>query len=358
MFTSKHGGRRFDNLQDYLKEFVQKIRRHYKTYTALLIAVLLAAGFLMGVGILVRYDLQYFEEMPEIPIVYQNYRHRMDLTDINSLKIDWKHGDIKLLTADDTDQITIMEYSDKGLTSQKQLQLTTENQLLTISWSAEGFFQHLLSNDTKKLAVILPKSFADQLERFTCQNQQGNISIRGISAQVTTLKSHSGDIYHKNSRAAALFVTTTTGDIQLESLNCTGLKIQTTGGNVSGQAITAENAIVESTAGDVDLSGTLTNRMQLETISGAIRVLAEQYPADTSIESVRGDIDLYLPPAIRQEGFRLDYDTMYGRVDLDYPVVETQKHIGTVVYGNQLHAIKIKTTSGEITMQEMMLKDR
>ncbi len=191
----------------------------------------------------------------------------------------------------------------------------------------------------------------DHLNRVYAKTVSGKIKLENIRGNVE-VKTTSGDVVLGNVQGDLAW-SSTSGDLDLAKL-VGDLDLHTTSGEVSGQEINGDIK-ASSVSGDLAFRDSQGGLSYLHTTSGDIRAelkVIDKDVSDMSLSTVSGDITLYLP---EDASFDLDVSTVSGEINTGFKVlidsVSKRKLQGGVGTGGI--TIKLKTTSGDISLREL-----
>jgi len=176
------------------------------------------------------------------------------------------------------------------------------------------------------------------------------IYLPAKSYENVTVVTASGDVDLDDDRTFGhLSVKTTSGDIGLPRLSCGLTEINTVSGDVhlSGDV---EEANVHTISGEVEVSGA-ARRILLRTTSGDCDLRLETVPDDLNLESVSGDVRVYLPD---NDGFTLRYKRVSGDLRSDFTLTTSfGSRSGYATYKNgDLHEYSMTTVSGDLKLMK------
>jgi len=150
-----------------------------------------------------------------------------------------------------------------------------------------------------------------------------------------------------------VYTKTVSGNIKLRNIRG-NIEVKTTSGKVSGHEINGDIK-ASSVSGDLAFLDSQGGLSYLHTTSGKIRAelkIIDKDASGMSLSTVSGDITLYLP---EDASFDLDISTVSGEINSGFKVlidsVSKRKLQGEVGTGGI--TIKLKTTSGDISLREL-----
>lgn len=219
---------------------------------------------------------------------------------IKKIQVTTKAADIQIET-NNTDKMSVEYYGEK---EGKDLNLTTDNEVLNINEEKSYFCIGICNYAEHKIVISIPKDIDYEID----------------------LKTASGDIYLPTTKLSNVSIKTASGDIGV---------------------ISAKNAKLETVSGDIEISK--VNRLDAKTVSGEISV--NQIKRSCNIKTTSGDIDIAALELTEDSKI----STVSGDVEIDRnsgSFVKTETVSGEVsIRNNDRYAkteLTIKTTSGDI----------
>lgn len=244
---------------------------------------------------------------------------------IRTIEIDWYGGSVSV-AYHDGDTVEFSETSENELTEAMTLRYKVTDEALVIKYAKSG--TRLSSDHKKSLTVYIPKGTA--LRDVEIETVSADISVDHLTAAQTEIKTVSGSIDMKYmSILGTADITSVSGTINASFASAlTGLYIETVSGSAS--------AVVNK-----------TEEFDIETISGEVTVDFASLPQRGGMESVSGDITLYLPEEV---GFTLVFDTTSGKASIEHKFFVADD--GSYVYGNGEYKYGAGTVSGDIFIKK------
>lgn len=275
-------------------------------------------------------------------------------TTICGFQISWISGSIDIRRYGG-DEINITEYSKYEIDEEDKMEITEDHGILKIKWDKRGgifSFSSLTRLITKpffskQLVIEIPDAIADNLERLNCSSVSSKVTVSGIQAEHVDLSSTSGGVELYDIRAQLLKSGSVSGKVTLQNISTGSLNIDSTSGSVDASDFSAGNARFETVSGSLNLAGG-ANELKCNTVSGRINADLANCPAKVNCETVSGGIHLYIPD---NEGFRLRYSGLSGKMNTDFPVnINGKSESGTATYGNGKSDFKFGTVSGKMNV--------
>lgn len=221
---------------------------------------------------------------------------------IKEIKVTTKSADIEILRSNNP-YLEVKYYGEKN---DKDLSLTTNNQILNINEDTSYFCIGICNYAEHKILISVPENNDYEL---SIQTASGDISIDEIKSTKMTIKSISGDINISNAEFAK--VESTSGDIEINSASKLTAKtisgelvlhhiknycnIKTTSGDIEIILLElTENSSITTISGDVDINKNIGSYIKTETISGEVEISNNDRYAknELSIKTTSGDIEV------------------------------------------------------------------
>lgn len=229
-------------------------------------------------------------------------------TSITALDIDWISGEAEILVTNDSD-ILVREQSERGISASYAMVASEQGGVLTVRYAADEFLS-LPNLPPKKLEVHLPRAVAENLTEVRLNSVSADFDVATLTVK------------------EALIFDSVSGDLETDF-------------------ITADSAEVNTVSGKIDLDGSF-RQVTGSSTSGEIDLALRKCPDKIELTTVSGDVDLELP---RNAGFTLDYSTVSGDLESDFPL--TTERNGGHIYGDGSGSITIDTTSGDLKVEEL-----
>lgn len=273
---------------------------------------------------------------------------------IRGFQISWISGSIDIRRYGG-DEINITEYSKYDIDEEDKMEITEDHGILKIKWDKRGgifSFSSLTRLITKpffskQLVIEIPEAIADNLERLNCSSVSSKVTVSGLQAEHVDLSSTSGGVELYDIRAQLLKSGSVSGKVTLQNVSTGSLNIDSTSGTVDASDFSAGSARFETVSGSLNLAGG-ANELKCNTVSGKIYADLANCPVKVNCDTVSGSINLYIPD---NEGFRLRYSGLSGKMDTDFPVsINGKSDSGTATYGNGKSEFKFGTVSGKMNV--------
>ena len=193
-------------------------------------------------------------------------------------------------------------------------------------------------------AVSIPAIHADHLDLdVTSGNINAAAKVKTVSAETTSghIDLHitdsvkevsavttSGSVTIDAGNADRFTAESTSGSIRVTLKNVGDFKASSTSGDIFAEILKAKQADFDSTSGDMQLSISKLGSLKMETTSGSVQAALPSIP-----------------------GFTADLETASGQINYKLPLT---KQGGSYVCGDGSGEVEIHTTSGSITISEVI----
>ena len=229
-------------------------------------------------------------------------------TNITALDIDWISGEAEILVTNDTD-ILVREQSERGISASYAMVESERDGVLKVRYVADEFLS-LPNLPHKNLTVCLPRAVAENLTEVRLNSVSADFDVAALTVKNTlTFDSVSGDL--------------------------------------ETDFITADSAKVNAVSGKIDLDGSF-RQVTGGSTSGEVDLALRKCPEKLDLVTVSGDVELKLP---QNAGFTLDYSTVSGDLDSDFPL--TTERNGGHICGDGKGVLSVSTTSGALSVEEL-----
>lgn len=247
---------------------------------------------------------------------------------IKNINVNWLDGSVTL-TAADTSQVTVKETSNKKLRKEEQLHYYLKGDTLLIEYRGPGknIISAFGSGLSKKLEIQIPREHASSLGEILVDGVSSDISLDDLKTKKLSLDNVSGDITLKNTETDTLAADTTSG-----SLHSTNLTVN-------------HNADTSTTSGDVILDGSV-KAADHDSVSGDLRITSSVCPEKVQADTTSGSVILNIPD---NAGFTVDYDTVSGDLETDFPTTGSDSHH---TYESGQSQFRLSTVSGDISISK------
>lgn len=153
--------------------------------------------------------------------------------------------------------------------------------------------------------------------------------------KTVTVRTISGDVFATNFELEAYDVTTTSGDIDLMRVNAYSCIFKSTSGEVDVVDSVCDSSLIDTVSGDIEIENGFLGDM--ETVSGSIEASDIAVIGDVNIETVSGDVDIFL---IEDSSVQVDFNSLSGAFK------------GKTDFGESEYILDISTTSGDVSVED------
>lgn len=237
---------------------------------------------------------------------------------VERLDIGWIAGSVEI-SAYDGEEIKITESASRTLAENEKLRWKLDNGVLCLRYCAPGIFDM----QAKSLTVLIPE----------------NLCLEGLEVDVT-----SADLtLNALSLSGEVNFDSVSGGVRACELACERLNISTMSGEAEVEG-SMERLRYSSTSGGMRADGLPEGcAVETDTVSGNMELRFAGCPGDIEADSTSGNVTVYLPGDV---GFELDYDSVSGGLDCDFPGLRG-------VYGSgAMFSMDVDTTSGDLDIRK------
>lgn len=221
---------------------------------------------------------------------------------VSRIEVEWVSGEVNVATHSDKD-VTFFEESSTLLKDSTSLYYWLEGTTLHIKFCRSGI--RSLNNLKKDLTLLIPEELS--LREIEVESVSGGISISGIDAD----------------------------EIKAEAVS----------GGISLDSCASGEVNVETVSGNAEISSVEGYSFDIETVSGAVSFSSGSAPRELDIETVSGQIVLYLP---EDSDFTMDFDTVSGAFSSELEYKNDGKRY---IFGMGMGDYSIDTTSGNVEIK-------
>ena len=227
---------------------------------------------------------------------------------LTEIDLDWVDGSVTVVSCQDA-YPSLTEKSENQLTESSLLRWhLSEDGKLTVKYRASSFFLGRGENKQKDLILRVPERFME------------DITIR-------------------------IHVSST--NVFLDRLGAKEVSVESDNGNVAMMSTSVfEDLAVSTKSGKLLISGVVTQKLELTSQKGEIRVESPVLPAESFVETKEGDIHLLLDSGA---SFALDFEEEKGKYVSDFDLTEQD---GRLVVGDGDAKLNVKTKSGTLYLTE------
>lgn len=246
------------------------------------------------------------------------------LDGVTDIEIEWLNGHVTLATHTG-DSVTFSEIANRDTDEHTTMYYYLEGTTLHIKYCESGL--RTLSQITKYLTVVVPETLA--LDDVEISTVSAGVRIEDITVDKIEVSTVSGGIYLGNAMARR---------VQCESVS----------GYVEGNLppVGVESISVSSVSGNVRFSADVRD-FSAETTSGDVSLSAKLAPSALSVESISGNVTLFLPESISA---RIDFDSVSGNASSGIPHTTDDKKM---IFGNGDCEYDVETVSGNLRVNKI-----
>jgi lia operon protein LiaG len=253
-----------------------------------------------------------------------------DMSPINKISVDTVSSDVNIILSKDNN-IKVHFY---GTASEMSKAPTLEAML-------NGDKLNISIKYPKQIMSIVNFNLSTNLDVYIPENYKKSIDIETVS----------GEVSMDELQADVLKVYTVSGDVDINSIVASTTDFGSVSGSIDIKAISSKSNGFETTSGDVKIDS-ITGDIKANSVSGSITAIYKEFNNDIQAETVSGDVKLSLP---QDSAFNIDFSTMSGDLDNEFPLVVTGKIEkrnvkGTV--GNGQKTIRVETVSGDAALNK------
>lgn len=241
--------------------------------------------------------------------------------------------------------LSVGNFANRGTESASQSFDASQVRSLEIDWVDGSVSIRQDTGDTLRYTVS-----GGDADRTAYSLKDGKLSIGAMESSVLNFGSHRGAdltvLVPKDWTPKELSVESISAPIQIESLNGTELDVDTVSGVMELKDVQADELSLSTISAKITCSGA-AREISLETTSGNCALELTEHPKKIDLDSVSGDLELFLPKAA---GFTLRLDTVSGkfRSDFDYSIPKGD----TYVSGDGSCTVSANTVSGDIDIRQ------
>lgn len=236
--------------------------------------------------------------------------------DVRSLEISWLAGGVDVVVVDDDalDEpvVTGVEQYNGSARDSQRMTWQLRNGVLQIGYGSVrmGIFG-CSTNDSKHLALTLPRSVAQSLESVNLSAASGTYSFGPIS--------------------------------------CNCLNIDLASGRVEGEQVAAQSLDLDMASGNIDLEGSFSQSVNLKLASGNVDLVCPNAcPARMSFDVASGQVTLTIP---EDSGFTASIDKLSGAFNCDIPGSWNLPNYNLLVCGDGARNMDVSMASGNVTVR-------
>ncbi|MBE6552807.1 MAG: DUF4097 domain-containing protein [Ruminococcaceae bacterium] len=229
--------------------------------------------------------------------------------DIKRIELDWIDGSVEIIACDDAFP-SLTESADGTLAEAMKVRWKVdENGTLSIKYRKSTWFVGFgIGQANKKLILRIPKSMFADLTALEVETHSADLAISDISAAYFSVETESGD--------------------------------------VTAERCHFSRCELESVSGEATFLACDINRFSAELVSGDLTLNVAKCPHHVEIETVSGDVELWMPA---DSDFTLFYETASGALVSDFSM---QTQGDRRVCGTGSASMRIESVSGDVILSQ------
>ena len=235
---------------------------------------------------------------------------------VKYLDISWIGGDI-VIEYHDGAEVIVEEKSTHTLSDDEIMRYWLDGEILYILYMASGVYQELPKD--KELLIKLP--FDSTLMDMEIETVSADVNITSVKTK-------------------ALDIETVSGDIFFDEISVIGeAEISNVSGMIKG-VFSADEFTAEGVSGNIEISCQDVREISAFCVSGNVSVSCEVLPKDLDIETVSGNVSVFLP---NDSEFSIKFASVSGEMESDFPMTLKRK-----IYSHGISDLEyeIETVSG------------
>jgi len=258
------------------------------------------------------------------------YSETVNKTDLHSIRIDWVAGEVTVIPHDGSD-IQITESAQRSLDINEQMLISTDGGTLIIRFREQSI--GLINMPRKNLEVLVPRGLSEDLRNLSVSTTSGSIHVQDFNATTFNASSVSATIDVSGIVSNSINLGTTSGAITVKSVQAGRLDASSVSGSIDLSETYVTVIDVSTTSGRTIAEGEF-ERVDVSTISGGTTIKSRVAPERMDISSVSGAMDIYIP---NNGEIAVNHSAVSGRFQSAVPVImqgRTAAYSFTSVSGN------------------------
>jgi len=187
----------------------------------------------------------------------------------------------------------------------------------------------------------------------SAQDTQIQVKVPDKAFNYFQAKTSSGEILINNLEVNEINVESTSGDQSIINTEAQGhITSRSTSGNISTRKSKVNSANYFATSGNIDVNNLSSEDSVFKTSSGNITFNGEQLKSNMEYETSSGDVAIKFSQT--PKSVWLDFKTSSGKPEIsieDLSFEDKSKNSTIGVKGNGDYEIKVRTTSGDLTLE-------
>lgn len=273
-------------------------------------------------------------------------------SEVTGLEVKWLDGPVTIGSSPDG-MIHITERSSRQLKEDQKMEVSVKSGVLSVRWDGQWFRRWIniswFGMLDKELEILLPSGLAQELTELKAESTSDALNVTGCHAKKMAFSNVSGAIRLTDCAASeGLSASTVSGDLAFTGTTCDeDMDLSTTSGSVAVEGGFSQELRVNTVSGECLYRGS-ARTLFLHTVSGDMQAELNNSPDEANLEAVSGALRLALP---EESGFVAEYSSVSGEFTTDFAVERGSGKSGRARYGTGASAIRMSTTSGDMTIQ-------
>lgn len=265
---------------------------------------------------------------------YRRKEEKVDLTDIEKLKIELNTSDVNVFFTEES-ELKVIQYSYKELKENEEFKVDKSSSNITIRKKNNIHFSFFYVNKIV-LDVYIPKMYEKELD---INAVSGDIKTNdNLKFKDLKIYSTSGDIEMGDIEANNINIETVSGQIELKKLESDVTKLKTVSGDISVESAKGEIE-AKSVSGNIEIEK-IDGNVELTSTSGDIESQDFKITGKSIIKTTSGNVDMYIN---KESNCQIKAKSTSGNID--FP--EGRNVIGQEPYIE----LDVQTTSGDIKLK-------
>lgn len=266
---------------------------------------------------------------------------------VERLALDWTSGEVHIQThAQST--VLIEEKVSSSVRDELRVHWWLDGTTLRVKFCASGQGLRPLGNVRKELTVTVPESVV--LEQAEISAASADVTAEGLRAGELKASTASGAM-SLNAEAERIDLSSASGDISLtQSGRAESIRVSSASGRQVARLSAVGEARFDAASGGIEVTAEAADSIRAETASGGVRLELAGMPAECSVRTTSGGVELRLP---EDAGFTAQVETTSGDLESEYALKKSGE---TYICGDGSARIEIHTTSGDVSVQPRLSK--
>ena len=305
--------------------------------------------FVIGVliyGLSTGFGISDLIKSPDNGLYDVPYTYEEEAKTLRAVHVDWIDGPVSVKFYNGS-TIQVVETAKKELAEDEKLYLEISGGELSVRWNSAWVHIGFLREEAKKLEILIPQAFEENLETVEIETVSGNVMVDGLELTEAKFESVSGELFLSNITAEEFRAATTSGDIHCEAVSGTeNFEAESISGDMELAGVKGGETVLDSTSGAITLTGTAAE-LKCSTVSGNAALDLTNWPEALRFDSVSGSAEILAPEAA--DGFLCRFDSVSGDFNCGF---RTQKSGKLYQNGDGKCSVQFETTSGDVSLNE------